>query len=60
MATTTKLQTNDTLRNDITSGKLRYDFTSNPGDNALDAIRDGRAISESVNGAVSLVRWRLR
>jgi hypothetical protein len=43
----------------IKTAKLRYDFTSNPGDNAVDAIRDGWAISKSVNGAVSLVRWRL-
>ena len=40
------------------TGKPRYYFTPNPGDNALDAIPDGWEISESINAVVSLVRRR--
>ena len=40
------------------TGKPRYYFTPNPGDNALDAIPDGWEIRESVNGVVSLAQQR--
>ena len=40
------------------TGKLRYNFTREPRDEVPDQIPEGYRISESVNGAVSLVKDR--
>src|SRR5438105_4943701 len=47
------------LRRGVTaSGKPRYSFAREPGDDPVEVLPEGRTIVESVNGTVSLVKDR--